>query len=955
MKISIKNIIILLIITALSASFVSVGAAGNSFSATSEELMFLEKMGVIGSVYNFNPDKIASREEAAEMICKMLGISQPTGSFSEMALTLGIMSGFGNGVLGEHEPVMFAQLMKMLVSAAGHGPTAMAVGDYPIGYLVTAGRLGITSKAVSMNDYEPVSLGQAAKLVYNTFHVQYLRTTGVSSGGDEAYFMQERSRSILNEVHKVYKINGIVTSNEQTALNSYTVNVKNHISINGELYKIFDSAYSELIGQAVTGYVKLDDSGENSVVHLKAQYEVERIFSSEVERVTGTELSYLRKDRIRAESVNYNAPDYIVNGLLDNATGFSVLSQIKDNYGVVTAIDNDDDGIIDVFAIVVYSIYVVDASSNLTLTERYPLYTVAHPYINLSGSDIKTRIRRDGRAIGLGELAAGEVVGIYQTTMNNDVWYFGEVIKTTVITGAIEAVVRHGQLSINGQPLMELVMIDGEEYRFGKDFLDYVILRKDISLLPAYNKVYQFIVDENNFIFALSTEEKSDAEVAYLADADLMTVGFSSNRAVWLFRNDNKLHQYTLDDDVLINSQKINKIKTKVELLERLSVKIVEREVDDNWNLISETTSSRLQQIVRFRLTEDGRIKSIDTSVDTVIIEANAAQTKYRHSMVYNPDSDIKMSRFMDIDNIETQYIADGRRFIQKNRMTNLYAYQALANADNFSIYKVPDPATSTVEELRNEKFYRIDDSYDVDSSGLACEFYDASVFNIVPTVLSFTALTNSYRSNYAVVDRISTVTTQDDGDMKALTLLIEGKEKKYYIEDEKLVKGVVTGDIVYVALNPPGTTIIGLKKVYSSVMDVTAKEIYDAGGVTNDMRAFWDNKLSDGELANSDIYFLQGVDAVQGYDTRAMISAAAGGYIKLIDRNNVEHGGFFLETHTSNLFNNTFVYRIYRDNGRVSVSLGSHSDVIVSQQAFFRAVYASAKDLFLLEGDFTN
>ncbi|OQB15261.1 MAG: Surface layer protein precursor [Firmicutes bacterium ADurb.Bin193] len=142
---------------------------------------------------SFKPEGDITRAEFAAIVVRMLGQEdQAEGAkgatkFTDVASTdwaagyiniassLGIINGYGDGTFGPNDNVTYEQAVKMVVVALGY--ELAAGGNYPVGYLTIAQQNGITTGVKGVNGVK-MNRGQVAQLVYNALDVPIMEQTG---------------------------------------------------------------------------------------------------------------------------------------------------------------------------------------------------------------------------------------------------------------------------------------------------------------------------------------------------------------------------------------------------------------------------------------------------------------------------------------------------------------------------------------------------------------------------------------------------------------------------------------------------------------------------------------------------------------------------------------------------------------------------------------------------------
>ena len=176
----------MMIVGTSAASFNDADDITNVTAAT-----ILQEIGVmVGDGENFMPDQIVTRGQMAIIVCKLLygdklNVSQFEGStqytdvkvgdyfngYVNLATSLGIISGYGNGQFGPGDPVTTAQAALMLTKALGYFKGNELTGDWAVDSLAAitkATTLRMFSDMTAPASNDGLSRDNVAGMVFNT-------------------------------------------------------------------------------------------------------------------------------------------------------------------------------------------------------------------------------------------------------------------------------------------------------------------------------------------------------------------------------------------------------------------------------------------------------------------------------------------------------------------------------------------------------------------------------------------------------------------------------------------------------------------------------------------------------------------------------------------------------------------------------------------------------------------
>ena len=383
---------------------VSASAAGlDDFSdkdkvVNKDAVSMLTTLGVINGKEDgsyFDPTGNVTRAEMAKMIATVLnqgadvdglyvgmntGLTDVKGHWAESYInycySLGIIAGRGNGKFDPAATVTGNEAAKMLLVAAGYDAQleGLTGADWAIKTASLASTLGIFDN-LSVATSDPLTRDNAALLIYNALDIEMIQKY---ENGYAIAFTDHRT--LLSAKYGVYKIEGVVVSNEEAALNNTDSdfasakgkttmeNVKVYASTTsntttGEYEEVkgqvvFNvSTTADMLGKTVTMYAKKTTVLSNSTVLGVYLDDASNVVKTTADTqntmkdfLKGTGLS---TDKDTAYYVNYGVMDSEADATealgFDAKTGrFTNVNGKTNAYGVeMTAIDNDGDGIVE--------------------------------------------------------------------------------------------------------------------------------------------------------------------------------------------------------------------------------------------------------------------------------------------------------------------------------------------------------------------------------------------------------------------------------------------------------------------------------------------------------------------------------------------------------------------------------------------------------------------------------
>ncbi len=295
------------------------------------DMEFLKGIGILEE--DFSPSTVyVTRAEAAMILTRCAAAIPGKGEsvFSDvlenqtyaaeiaLAHKLGIISGFGDGTFQPNRSVTAGQMVKMLVTLAGYGQNAEALGGYLSGYLTVAVQKDIVKTSIEAD--KPLSYENMATLVRAAMEAP-LRQAETFEDGNVKYV--ETAENMLSAWHGIEMKTGLVTANYVTTLSASRTVKKDEVAIDGVVYKAGTSSAPSFICRKITAYIDVD---EETVLYARAS-------GASAETV------------VNAENIVSATKDKIVyeNGASDKTVSISGAVLLKNGVEITPWVDKDLD------------------------------------------------------------------------------------------------------------------------------------------------------------------------------------------------------------------------------------------------------------------------------------------------------------------------------------------------------------------------------------------------------------------------------------------------------------------------------------------------------------------------------------------------------------------------------------------------------------------------------------
>ncbi len=479
-----------------------------------EAVSILSNLGIFTGFEDgtFKPNDTVTRAQMAAIICRTLGYEDQanasTGTtnfydvpashwasgYVNVAQSLQIVNGYGNGAFGPEDQVTYEQAIKMIVVALGYELDAQTKGGWSTGYLAVASREGI-SKGANGVVGSPAARGTIAVLVYNSLEVRLMDQESWTNDGDGDHFARQNA-TILSQYLEIQKWEGVVTTTpyKNMAGTGYKPETEDTFSLSADAFykewvnkehKVHNTANGNLAyaatnvncegidvnafaGKKVVAYI-----GEDPVTGIKKLYAISEKQGVNTSMTIGLDQLDENGDKYYSEPgvIGYSAVGTtkstdialddvvaVVANFDDKATWgtantantkttadlVSALNAGSALGGTVTFIDNDGDGKINVISAILYD---REAVVKDVTTEDGIITLETYAGVNRGNGideDIDTDddknliiVYKDGVLADVNAIAANDTISGAKISKNDNTFFIYDVSSKTV-TGTVE-------------------------------------------------------------------------------------------------------------------------------------------------------------------------------------------------------------------------------------------------------------------------------------------------------------------------------------------------------------------------------------------------------------------------------------------------------------------------------------------------------------------------------------
>ena len=701
------------------------------------------------------------------------------------AYSLGIINGYGDGTIHSDDEITVNVAVRLLTYVVGW-KEAISNG-MKMEYAASSSDICSSGDALSQ---EVLTVGYAAELLVNT-GLAYVVQMSFAGERSDYFYSQE---TVFSKYLNVYRIEGVVTGNESTGLNSgYSNAGDGRVVIDGRL--LFDKAGAgAFIGESVIAYCTTQDADNaNTVIYVstnKYRTEILTVNAKDEPEYSGGALNYIDKNGdIEKEYVNLSACDILYNGKC--VIGDSSL--LSPESGTVTLIDNDKDGNWDVVRIEEFKTYIVDNINEL----EDSIITKSGEIISLKYPEYFEMTEQSGEPAYLVELGEWDVLSVCESK------------DKLVLKICVAEKMLIGTLDSYSQAYVE---IDGTEYEvshyaashqneeFKSSISKRAIFRFDIDGRIACADFYSFTEDKYGYIMGWKLSEGIDGSIK-----------------VKLMSETGQFETCDVAEKIVMDGELIT--------ISRLTQWLKDGRTD--------SFSAEMPQLIVYRRNNDGKVTFIDTAY-TVDISGNISA----NSPGYSESAEQSLHLFYDCYTLENgvvteneqqsslKYTSKGSKFVQdgtlntsNNRMTVAKTYGLVLPFDaGTRVFVVPYDGNTDENSYRIMSMGEIADEND---SSFFCRAYkrrtDSPVAEALLVLESDPKEVNTKSAPIVVSGSIRSGLNEDKDEVNMFRAYSETGEQEYITEDTSVLSNlsIKIGDVIRVKTDKDGV-VTGCEKVYT-------------------------------------------------------------------------------------------------------------------------------------------
>lgn len=366
-----RNTLLITVIMTVFCMCTAVKAQEQSYN----QMCLLEVLGITENI-DYNYKNTLTRSDFASLILKLLNFKGAAESGRglyedvtanvgdiEAVSDLGLMQGVGSGRFMPEKEITYEQAAVVLVRILGYEPVMQ--GSYPQNYLNQCAQLGIFDGISNISYNEPALETVIYAMIYNALDAEMLEAE--YSGGRVGSYVK-KGNTLLKEKFGVFKTEGVVTANGQSALSGRRTCGINEVKVDSEVYVNYDDETALSLGYNVVLFYSDKDGEKTALYSYKKDNETFSAKYCDIESFADWQYHIYTENGRKIYRMDQNTE------IVYNKRGYSgSLNNINfvPEYGNVMGVDNNKDGTFDVLFIDEYKIYAAEKIKNNVIYIKY--------------------------------------------------------------------------------------------------------------------------------------------------------------------------------------------------------------------------------------------------------------------------------------------------------------------------------------------------------------------------------------------------------------------------------------------------------------------------------------------------------------------------------------------------------------------------------------------------------
>lgn len=648
----ISLILLLSMILSLSSFQVTLAEenAADVVSVYQDEINFLKSIEILD--VNFDGSAKITKAELAKMAVSLLHpdvdysfpseeavfifndvpSTHPYYSYIKACKDIKIINGDPSGNFNPDAVVTVMDAITVMSNALGFTLYADAMGGYPSGYYQIAYKTGLLDGI--KNTLANETTGDVmAKILYNALFADVSGIESVSSDGITITI--DEDTNLLAKRLGIYEYDAVVYDNGISSLDGSSMGDAERVVIKdrktNKMYSAYvnDTGISAYLGYRVKVYIRNNqEMARNEIVHFNVHKRVKTI-SIPADTVIYANKDYLEyeedADDLNTKKIKFGSlrPALIFNGIKISNKG---LEEVIPSDGMLTFVDNEDDGNYDVADVLSFN-YDKDKNSYkepakniivdsvLTVNGQKRISCLLNPLNSLDLADENIMYAFSGISTkkSIYEVSTYDVISIAEAPelVNGKKFYF-LTVGQEMVSGNLGGIVDGNKLDVNGNTYKVSSGLTSVKPRF-------------ISTLKIGSEIYLCIDITGKVAYSVSTEYGSK-NYAYLVATKENKVP-DNYLMVKLFTKDGEMKTYQVNSKAKIDGKTYKTVEEQKKAIEKRDS-----------SSFKETFDKGVSRPIIFEENKDGEIIRIDTDTPNNTVENASDFYKTLTTIVYDKE-----------------------------------------------------------------------------------------------------------------------------------------------------------------------------------------------------------------------------------------------------------------------------------------------------------------------------
>lgn len=499
----------------------------------SDEYLALKNFGL--TINYDEADATVSMLDFYKTSLSLIGIDTKATSDDDVirtAIELGYVKNVNAFQKLPHSAISYGEAIYGLVNVLGYGSFASVSGGYPSGHLNYAQKCDLLDGISSVETAQVLDAAFVTKLFYNACNADYNRKVSIS----ETEIEYIADRTILDVIHSIKRMSGVVTETNKTWLNVGKKSANSYIAVDSVRMRNEQLNVDPYIGTSVYAWYKEDGSDKTLLALIsRNKNEILNVSSENIDPSTSlSKFVYDENGKTKTVELPHDIA-VIYNGVA--RADFTAKTFCPQNGSVKLIYGTDGK-----CSIIVIEEYRTEWVNYIDMDKRW-ISTIYGKVLELKPGDVYDSVEifdENGKAMYFNEIRDDNVLMIAESANGSNCKV---IVSKASVTGTVEG------RSDDGDSTEYLIA--GAWYKESPTYRNLTISGKSVLSVGSSGT---FFLDAYGNIAGVRTDSSVSEKIGYLISAEAAKSGLSNPQAKILDSN-GKITIYSFADKVKIDSQ----------------------------------------------------------------------------------------------------------------------------------------------------------------------------------------------------------------------------------------------------------------------------------------------------------------------------------------------------------------------------------------------------------------